>query len=49
MVLYKTTRSAIYLCNQNGKSGVVFAKNEVWFFEYLENDKLVSEKLDIKF
>ncbi len=49
MVLYKTTRSAIYLCDQNGKSGVVFAKNEVWFFEYLENGKLVSEKLDIKF
>ncbi|WP_300569392.1 hypothetical protein [Flavobacterium sp.] len=49
MVLYKTTRSAIYLCDLNEKSGVVFAKNEVWFFEYLENDKLVSEKLDIKF
>ena len=49
LVLYKTTRNAIYLCNQNGKNGVVFAKNEVWFFEYLENGKLVSEKLDIKF
>lgn len=49
LVLYKTTRNAIYLCNQNGKSGVVFAKNEVWFFEYLDNGKIVSEKLDIKF
>jgi hypothetical protein len=49
LVLYKTTRSAIYLCNKDGKSGVVFAKNEVWFFEYLDNGKLVSEKLDIKF
>ena len=49
LVLYKTTRNAIYLCNLNGKNGVVFAKNEVWFFEYLDNEKLVSEKLDIKF
>ena len=49
LVLYKTTRNAIYLCSQNGKSGVVFAKNEVWFFEYLDKGKLVSEKLDIKF
>lgn len=49
LVLYKTTRNAIYLCSQNGKDGVVFAKNEVWFFEYLDKGKLVSEKLDIKF
>ena len=49
LVLYKTTRNAIYLCNQNAKSGIVFAKNDVWFFEYLDNGKLVSEKLDIKF
>jgi hypothetical protein len=49
LMLYKTTRNAIYLCDQNGNDGVVFAKNEVWFFEYLDNGKLVSEKLDIKF
>ncbi|WP_310554892.1 hypothetical protein [Flavobacterium sp.] len=48
-VLYKTTKSAIYLCNQNGKDGVVFAKDAIWFFEYLENGKLISEKIDIKF
>ena len=49
LVLYKTTRNAIYLCVQNEKSGVVFAKNDIWFLEYLDNGKLVSEKLDIKF
>lgn len=49
LVLHKTTRTAIYLCNHNGKNGVVFAKNNIWFFEYLENGKLVSEELDIKF
>ena len=48
-MLYKTTRNAIYLCVQNEKSGVVFAKNDIWFLEYLDNGKLVSEKLDIKF
>jgi hypothetical protein len=49
LVLYKTTRNAIFICNTNGKNGIVFAKNDVWFFEYLDNGKLVSEKLDIKF
>ncbi len=49
LVLYKTTRTAIYLCTQNGKNGVVFAKNNIWFLEYLENGKLVSEQLDLKF
>ncbi|AIJ38758.1 hypothetical protein [Flavobacterium psychrophilum] len=49
LLLYKTSREGIYLCNQNGKNGVVFAKDEVWFFEYLENGKLISEKLDVNF
>ncbi|MEB3396300.1 hypothetical protein [Flavobacterium psychrophilum] len=49
LLLYKTSREGIYLCNQNGKNGVVFAKDEVWFFEYLENEKLISEKLDVNF
>ncbi|MCB6098968.1 hypothetical protein [Flavobacterium psychrophilum] len=49
LLLYKTSREGIYLCNQNGKNGVIFAKDEVWFFEYLENEKLISEKLDVNF
>lgn len=49
LILCQTTRSAIYLCNLNGKNGIVFAKNDIWFFEYLDYGKLVSEKLDIKF
>ncbi|EKT4549395.1 hypothetical protein JE952_001010 [Flavobacterium psychrophilum] len=49
LLLYKTSREGIYLCNQNGKNGVVFAKDEVWFFEYLESGKLISEKLDVNF
>ncbi|SFB19565.1 hypothetical protein SAMN05660845_1963 [Flavobacterium swingsii] len=48
MSLYKTSKPSVYLCTQNDKNGVVVSKNNIWFFEYLENDKVVSEKLDIK-
>ena len=48
LVLFKTTKPAVYLCTQDGKNGIVFAKNDTWFFEYVENNQLVSEKIDIK-
>lgn len=49
LVLYKTAKQDIFLCNRNGKSGVVFAKGGIWFFESIENEKVTSDKLDIKF
>ena len=49
MSLYKTSNPNVFLCKQNDKNGVVVSKNNIWFFEYIENDKVVSEKLDIKF
>lgn len=49
LVLYKTSKQDVFLCNQNGKSGVVLYKGGSWYFEFIENDKLASEKLDIKF
>ncbi|RXR17842.1 hypothetical protein EQG63_10180 [Flavobacterium amnicola] len=49
LVLYKTTRQDVFLCNRNGKNGVVLAKGGIWYFESIENEKVSSDKLDIKF
>ncbi len=49
LVLYKTSKPDVFLCNQNGKSGVVVYKGGSWYFESIENDKVTSQKVDIKF
>jgi hypothetical protein len=47
--MYKTTQPDSYTAVGDGKNGVVFKKDSEWFFEYYQEDKLISEKLDIKF
>ncbi len=47
--MYKTSQADNYTAQGEGKNGVVFKKGSEWFFEYYQNDKLVSEKLNIKF
>lgn len=47
--IFKTSQINYYTAVSDAKNGVVFKKNDEWFFEYYENDKLVSEKLNIKF
>ncbi|MDR6967876.1 hypothetical protein J2X31_001890 [Flavobacterium arsenatis] len=47
--MFKTSQTDYYTAVSDTKNGVVFKKNNEWFFEYYENDKLISEKLDIKF
>lgn len=47
--IFKTSQADYFTAVSDSKNGVVFKKNNEWFFEYYENDKLVSEKLDIKF
>ena len=47
--MYKTSQADYYTAQGDGKSGVIFKKGNDWFFEYYLNDKLVSEKLNIKF
>lgn len=47
--IFKTSQADYYTAVSDSKNGVVFKKNNEWFFEYYQNDKLVSEKLDIKF
>jgi len=47
--MYKTSQPDSYTAVSDSKNGVVFKKGNDWFFEYYQNDKLVSEKLSIKF
>ncbi len=47
--IYKTSQPDSYTAMGEGKSGVVFKKGNEWFFEYYQDDKLISEKLEIKF
>lgn len=47
--MYKTSQPDSYTAMGDGKNGVVFKKGNDWFFEYYQNDKLISEKLSIKF
>ncbi|MFL9845822.1 hypothetical protein [Flavobacterium rhizosphaerae] len=47
--MYRTSQQDSYTAVGDGKNGVVFKKGNDWFFEYYQNDKLISEKLEIKF
>lgn len=47
--MFKTSQADYYTAVSDAKNGVVFKKNNEWFFEYYKDDKLISEKLDIKF
>ncbi|ESU22098.1 hypothetical protein FEDK69T_20740 [Flavobacterium enshiense DK69] len=49
MKLLKTSKSNFYIGQKENQQGVVFNSNNQWVFEYYQNDKLVSEKLEIKF
>ncbi|MFD2605377.1 hypothetical protein ACFSSG_07750 [Euzebyella marina] len=47
--IYRTSIPDYYLAESDTESGVVFENNGKWFFEYYENDQLVTESLEIKF
>ena len=49
MKIYKTSSSICYIANKNNIQGVLISKDNQWFFEYLNNSKLVSEKVEVKF
>ncbi|KAI9436387.1 hypothetical protein F5148DRAFT_1294623 [Russula earlei] len=49
MVLLKTSQQDNFIADDGISKGIVFRKNGEWFFEYYTNDKLVSQKLNIKF
>ena len=47
--LNKTSVPTLYTAIKDNRQGVLIQKENQWFFEYYENDKLVSEKVAVKF
>lgn len=47
--MFKTSEINVFLASSGDRNGVIFKKNEEWFFEYYGAEKLISEKLIIKF
>jgi hypothetical protein len=49
MKIYKTSIPICFIANKNSIQGVLISKDNQWFFEYFNNSKLVSEKVEVKF
>ena len=47
--LQKTSNSNIFTATKGVLSGILIKKNSGWFFEYYEKEKLISQKVDVKF
>jgi hypothetical protein len=47
--LFTTSRSDLFIASKGNSQGVLIQKDNQWFFEYYESDKLVSEKVAVKF
>lgn len=49
MKVYKTSNSASFMAVKGSVQGVLVSKDNQWFFEYYQGDKLISEKVEVKF
>jgi hypothetical protein len=49
MKLYTTSQKNVFIGLKGNTNGVVISKENHWFFEYYDGDKLVSESLNLKF
>jgi hypothetical protein len=49
MLLLKTSVADCFIAQAGPSNGVVFKKDGEWVFEYYKDEKLVSQKLEIKF
>lgn len=49
MKVYKTSVKDYFTAVKGNTNGVLLLKGNQWFFEYYQNDQLVSEKVEIKF
>ena len=47
--IYNTSRKDSFIATKGNTQGILIAIDKQWFFEYYLNDKLVSEKVDVKF
>lgn len=49
LTLLKTSTPDYFIAEAGANNGVVFKRNEEWFFEYYKDNQLVSQKLQIRF
>lgn len=49
MKLLKTGNADMFIAKKDAIQGVLIKRNNAWYFEYYQNEKLLSEKMDIKF
>ena len=49
MVLYSTSLDTVFLASKESFEGVLLKKNSGWFFEYDFENKVYSEKIEVKF
>lgn len=49
MKIFKTSDANSFLAQKGNQQGVLVKKDNQWFFEYYQNDQLVSEKINVKF
>lgn len=48
-ILYKTSDNDVFTAVKGNLNGVLIKKNNYWFFEYYQEEKLISEKVEVKF
>jgi hypothetical protein len=49
MTVYRTSLEECYIALKGNRQGVLIEKDHQWFFEYYQDDKLISEKIEVKF
>ncbi|SIN70464.1 hypothetical protein [Chitinophaga niabensis] len=49
LTLFKTSVADYFIADNGTSHGIVLKKNGEWYFEYYKDDKLIAEKLLIKF
>jgi hypothetical protein len=49
MKVFKTSSSTCLIAMRESIQGVLISKDNQWFFEYYQNDTLISEKIEVKF
>lgn len=47
--IYNSSRKDSFIGVKGNVQGILIAKDNQWFFEYYLNDKLISEKMEVKF
>ena len=44
-----TSNPTMYTAIKENVTGVLISKDNQWFFEYYQDEKLISEKINVKF